>query len=718
MTRPQASASLLRVSLAALFLTGLAGAGALALQPAGSLPSPATDRQGQQTRDGRAAGPATLVVQESSGSEGSRVERALELLGESPIAEILAHLPAEARRFNEHMTTLSNPFFEGRQPGTAGNRYAAEYLEHYFRKFGLEPVFAGEIEAHDGTLVLEPRSSYRQTFTSGREVRIAEQRMVLVMPDGRRELAAGRDFVVLGQSGNGRIAAPIVFAGYGIVDGPEGHSDFPADSDLTGKIAMIFRFEPMNEQGRSRFADRGWSPAAQLETKIAAVAERNAAGVILVNPPGAADPRAGQLIDTRASLSGRAVGRGLTMPVAMMSTAAAEQLFAAAFPDGDVTLLSARKQSDEGGFAFEMPEVQVELRARIAREPVLTDNVAAVLPGRGSLAKEFIVIGAHYDHVGYGPAGVMNPANVGTLHPGADDNASGTSGMLVLAEKLSEAYGRMGENESARSLLFIGFSAEELGLIGSRFFVDNPPLGFDIESIYAMINLDMIGRLREAARLTVEGVDSASGFLEWLQPYFDSSGIPIAHGGRMSGNSDHASFYRRNIPVLFFFTGLHREYHTPADTSATINQWGAARVINLTYDIAMALTQRREPLEFTGRRQGGRAPRAEAPAAEERQLPAARAGGGVRFGIAPGNYNDDEPGILVADVYEDTSAALAGLKVGDRMIRWNDQALTTVESWMPLLGGHKPGDIVKVTVIREGREQTFDVKLQARGGNN
>jgi Zn-dependent M28 family amino/carboxypeptidase len=686
----------------------------------GAAAAPGLTQDSRSAATQRTAAAAPGRAGEGGDDEASRIARAVELLGESPVAAVLNYLPAEARRFNEHMTTLANPFFEGRQPGTAGNRYAADYLEHYFRKFGLEPVFESEIEALDGTLVLEPRSSYRQTFSSGRDVRVAEQRLTLVLPGGRRELSAGKDFVVLGQSGDGRVSAPIVFVGYGIVDGPEGHSDFPADADLTGKIAMVFRFEPMDEEGRSRFAERGWSPAAQLEAKIAAVAERNAAGVILVNPPGASDPRANQMIDSRASLMGRAVGRGVSTPVAMMSTAAAEQVFQAAFPDGDVTLMSARKQADEGGFAFEMPDVRLELRAKIAREPVLTDNVAAILPGRGELAGEYIVIGAHYDHVGYGPAGVMNPANVGTLHPGADDNASGTSGMLILAEKLSEAYGQLSDEASVRSVLFIGFTAEELGLLGSRHFVEHPPLGFKLDDIYMMINLDMIGRLREAARLTVEGVDSAKGFLEWLQPYFDSSGLPIAHGGRMSGNSDHASFYRKNIPVLFFFTGLHREYHTPADISSTVNQAGAAGVINLAYDIAMALAKRAEPLEFTGRRQGGRAALADIPAAvaEERQaLPAARTGG-VRFGIAPGNYNDDEPGITVADVYEDTSAAVAGIKIGDRMIRWNDTPLTSVESWMPLLSGHKPGDVVKVTVMRDGKEMTFDVKLQGRGGNN
>jgi hypothetical protein len=661
----------------------------------------------------------TAAVDERS----SRLTQALELLGESPVAALLAELPAEARRFNDHVITLANPFFEGRAPGTAGNRFAAEYIEHYFRKFGLQPAFDAAGASGDGQAV-EPRASYRQTFRSGQEMRVVEEAAALLMgPDAadRRDLGPGRDFVVLGASGSGHVQAPVVFAGYGIVDGPEGYASFPSDADFAGKIAMVLRFEPMDEEGHSLWADRGWSPAAQLEAKIAAVVQRKAAGVILVNPPGASDPRATTLMDRRAATGGGSFGRGSQPPVVQISHRAAEQLFMAAFPDGDMTLLRARQSADDGGAAFELPDVEVELRTRILREPVLTDNVGAILPGRGGLAREFIVIGAHYDHVGYGPAGAQ-PQNYGKLHPGADDNASGTAGVLILAEKLSEAYEAMGPGESARSIMFLAFSAEELGLIGSRYFVNNPPSDFELGQISLMLNLDMIGRLREtgerAPGLSVEGVESARGLLDWLRPYFEQSDVKVRHAGRVSPNSDHASFHRQNIPVLFFFTGLHREYHMPTDVGATINQLGAAKVLALAYDVALGLALREQKFQFAGRRSA----RPQAGEAEEPrdppQAPATPRTGGVRFGIAPGNYNDDEPGIEVAEVYENTSAAEAGVKIGDRIIRWNEHEVTTVESWMPLLARHKPGDVVKVTVVRGGEEITLDVTLRGRDGGN
>jgi hypothetical protein len=668
---------------------------------------------------GLAGSDATTAAAKSEDSrEADRIAAAIADLGESPVATVLEHLSHEARRFNDHVVTLANPFFEGRAPGTEGNRFAADYIEFYFRQFGLEPAFDGPGDSASGETDAN-RALYRQTFQAGRDVRIREQAVSLLLPAGRRDLTPGHDFTILGLSGSGAVKAPIVFAGYGIVDGPDGYSSFPADADFTGRVALILRFEPMDQDGRSRWAAQGWSPAAQLDAKIAAVIERNAAGIILVNPPGADDVRATSLIETRAA-SGRGSGRSTQPPVAMISDEAAGQLFQAAFPDGDITLLSARQHADEAGFPFELPDVEVQMSARVVREPVLTDNVGAVLPGRGGLADEYIVIGAHYDHVGYGPAGAR-PQNWGKLHPGADDNASGTAGVLILAEKLSEAYDALPPDTSARSILFLAFSAEELGLIGSRYFVNNPPAGFDVERIYLMLNLDMIGRLRERVGLAVEGVESGADLLDWLQPYFEASGLRITHGGRVSGNSDHASFYRRNIPVLFFFTGLHREYHTPQDFAWMINQAGAARVLDLAYEVAMGLAQRTETLDFVSRRarQAERSARPDEVDDPPAHTPAApRMGGGVRFGIAPGNYNDDDPGIEVADVYEGTSAAQAGVKVGDRIVRWNEHPITTVESWMPLLMSHSPGDVVKVTVMREGQELTLDVTLQGRGGNN
>jgi len=220
-----------------------------------------------------------------------------------------------------------------------------------------------------------------------------------------------------------------------------------------------------------------------------------------------------------------------------------------------------------------------------------------------------------------------------------------------------------------------------------------------------MLNLDMIGRLR-GNKLEVQGTQSADGFYDWLVPFFDASGLEIAHGPQVAGNSDHASFHRKQIPVLFFFTGLHEDYHKPGDVGSKINQVGAVRVADLVYRIALGAAQRAEPLEYAGRR-GRQAPAVAAPAP-------ARASGRVRFGVSPATYSDDKPGVQIGEVYEGTPAAEAGIKAGDRMIKWNGKETPDVESWMPLLTGQKPGDEVTVTVLRDGKEMTLKVKLTAR----
>jgi hypothetical protein len=652
---------------------------------------------------------------------------AIEALGESPIAAVLAELGPDVQLYQQHVMTLANPFFEGRAPGTAGIEAAADYLEFYLRRAGLEPVFPKEVGQGDEKAV-SPRSSYRQPMRAGRHTKLNEESLV-IHPEGGEPivLRGGRDFNTLGMSGSGELrSAPIVFAGYSVLDGEDGYSNYDGGDELKDRIALIFRFEPMTEDGRSRWVERGWSPASGLDLKLANAAEAGAAAILLVNPPGVADPRGQEMMDSKSSIG---ASRPFRIPILMVSTEAADRIVRAS--TGSPGLVDLRRRADEGGVLEELPGLRGGLKADIVRGPVMSDNVAGLLPGRGGLRDEYIVIGAHYDHVGYGPTGVIDARNMGKLHPGADDNASGTSGVLILAEKLAGAYAALPENAEARSIIFIGFTAEEGGLNGSRHFVNNPPV--PLEAIDLMINMDMIGRLRES-KLDVDGVQSAEGFYDWLKPFFDESGLTVKHGFSIPSNSDHYSFYAKNIPILNLFTGFHREYHRPEDQAHLINAPGAVRALTMVERITLAAAQRPERLKFTPAR------RRNQPAAEERgeqaaarpaatPAPAApvdpHAGGDgtpspgpvagrVRFGIAPGDYSDDEPGVLVGEVYEGTSAADAGIKVGDRMIRWNGTALTDVGAWMPLLSGAKVGDVVEVVVVRGGQEVPIKVTLKAR----
>lgn len=224
-----------------------------------------------------------------------------------------------------------------------------------------------------------------------------------------------------------------------------------------------------------------------------------------------------------------------------------------------------------------------------------TANVGGVLRGKGTLANEWVVIGAHFDHTGYGGGRRANPDAPRPLNPGADDNASGTAGMLILVKRFTEMYAASEEGANLRSILFMGFSGEEMGLLGAAHYVRNSTL--DADSINIMINLDMIGRLRTDS-LMVQGVHSADGLLERITPHLLASGLTIYADPIGQGPSDHARFYAAGIPVLFMFTGTHESYHRPGDHGWTVNPHGAVRILDLTTAIAKDMVTDPSRLKF------------------------------------------------------------------------------------------------------------------------
>jgi len=613
----------------------------------------------------------------------------------------LQDLAPEIENYRQHLLTISNPFFEGRAPDTQGNRLAADYIESNLRRLGLTPAFPVEAgKDAQGNPILQQRATYRQPFEAptslrpGASFRVSDQRASW---EGT-SLVAGEQFNVVGYSGNGEATGPVAFVGYAIDEGRDGYSSFAKDTDLTGKIAMVLRFEPMDEKGKSLWADVRWSEYAGLQPKLDAVAKRGAAGIILVNPPGADDERVNRLEDM-----GLAGSRKMKFPVVHLSIPAADALVKAADSEHR-SLLDLRKLADKAGGVIDLAGAPVTLGVKVDKVPIMTDNVGAILPGRGELADQFIVIGSHYDHVGYGYVGAQSE-NRGKLHPGADDNGSGTSGNLLAAERLVKSYAQLPEGANARSILFLWFSAEESGLVGSRWYVNHPIVPHDKHTL--MLNMDMIGRLRDG-KLEVGGVGSAQGLEEWTQPYWDASGLTIKPTRIGASNSDHYSFHLKKIPNLFFFTGLHKEYHKPADVASTINIEGATQVADLVARVALDAATHPTGWVFGSGRDSK----------EEEEKPQENLGSvtgvGVRFGIMPGDYSAED-GVLIGDVTPNLPAAKAGLKGGDRMTRWNDTPLTTVESWMPMLSKHKPGDKVKITFVRDGKEMTAEAELVGRG---
>lgn len=609
-------------------------------------------------------------------------------LDDSPISTLLQSLDDKTRRYHDHITTLANPFFEGRAPGLRGNDLAAEYVAFYFKQFGLSPAFASEEEASDGSSVRTPATAWYQPLSTGSTTSVAVARL---SAGGMGELEQGRDFDVLAFAGDAEIGpAPLVFIGYAIESGRDGYTSYDADTDLTGKVAVILRFEPMDEDGRSQWLPGGWSPNAGIEAKFRSAARRGAAGIILVNPPGADDERVSRL-ESIHSMSPQRGGR-LAIPVVHLSVQAADRLVRRADPEGR-SLLDLRRLADAGPAIADLPGQRVSIQTDLDTAPTLTRNVGGILRGRGSLADQFVVIGAHYDHVGYGyQAGSRaGAAGIGVLHPGADDNGSGTSGLLLAAELLSKSYQALPDGADARSILFLAFTGEELGLLGSAHYVRNPIVPIDRHTF--MINMDMIGRLRQGV-MELGGIRTAEGLWEYLEPKVQGSGLDVRPLPGGVGPSDHTNFYNAGMPVLFLHTLLHDEYHMPSDFSWTINHAGAVRVVDLCVDIAMGLATRSE--RFT--RSGGTRPTARA----------------TRPYLGVTGEDAEGGGVLILSVGQDTPASRAGILEGDVLIRWQDDAIEDQTQWRPLLQAMRPGDTVAIVALRDGKEVVLTCTLGER----
>tara|TARA_B100001059_G_scaffold193184_1_gene196829 strand:- start:49 stop:2037 length:1989 start_codon:yes stop_codon:yes gene_type:complete len=598
-----------------------------------------------------------------------------------------------AVRWYQHVQTLANPWFEGRRPGSRGGRLAAEYISWYFAKLGLEPIFSipdGELtglrEEHD----FENRSWYQPfEFNPGRSRRsILSSEVTIRNEDGPIDQDM---FNPLGNSGSGAITAPITFVGYGIEDGPDGYSSFDETTDLTGRIAVLLRYEPLDAEGRSRWAEgENFSEYAGVERKFQSLVDRGAAGVILVNPPGATNGRRG--IDSfRYTRRFRPI---LDMPAVHMDPETADALLQAADERGR-SLETLTRLADAGGVTTVrgMDDAQVALDVRISRPELPAQNVAGVLPGRGGLADEWIVIGGHYDHIGYGYVG--SRSNSEEIHYGADDNASGVGAILVLAERLS----RFKTEGDRRSIVFIGFDAEEAGLHGSDWFLENCPI--DPDSINCMINMDMMGRLRENT-LSISGTGTAVEFDELLPRLIEPTGFVVRASPGGLGPSDHSNFFKRDVPVLFFFTGDHDDYHTPRDRAWLLNPEGTARIIDLAADITEELLVAPDQLTFRESTEGGGA---------------RRSGAKVRLGIMPSYTADIPTGVLIDGISSGTSAADAGLQKGDIILRWDDVEITDGSVLMTRIMSHNPGDVPVLRVLRDQEELDIPVKLKSPGGS-
>jgi len=321
-----------------------------------------------------------------------------------------------------------------------------------------------------------------------------------------------------------------------------------------------------------------------------------------------------------------------------------------------------------------------------------SQNVVALLPGRDpKLRTEYVVIGAHFDHLGTSTEGALDPDARGAVRLGADDNASGSAAVVELARIFAR-------NPSRRSIIFVNFSGEEEGLLGSEYFADHMPVATD--SVVAMLNFDMVGRMKND-RVIVYGVATAGEFPSILERA-NTAQLKIAAQGDGFGPSDQSSFYAKNIPVLHFFTDIHEDYHRATDTPDKINAAGEAKLVALAERVARSIADADARPTYV---------RVAAPAPIS-----SREGGDVYLGSIPDMAGSDAPGLRLTGVRAGSPAELGGLKAGDVIVEFGGKPVKDLYQYSDALYSHKPGDEVTVVVLRGSERVTLEVKLGKRGG--
>ncbi len=575
----------------------------------------------------------------------------------------------ESARLLGWVRDLAAPAMEGRAAGTPGADRAARYLADHFRRVGLRP--GGDA------------GTYLQRFPVLTRVRLgAGNALEVTGPDATaRAFAAGADWLPLTFSDDGEVRGDVVFAGYGITASSLGYDDY-AGLPSRGRIVLVMTGEPQERNPQSPFRQPEHFHYTELRHKVLNAREHGAAAVVVVENPG------------RAEDAPRPI-RGTTPAWGVVAVSATRAVAAALLAPAGLDLAQAQAAIDAQLAPASRPLPGVKLRVRVAlvREHGDTANVVGLLPGTDPARRgDAVVIGAHYDHLGRGSPFSLAPARADEIHPGADDNASGTAAVLGLAEAFARGGG------ARRTLVFVAFSGEELGLLGSSHYVRHPAV--PLERTVAMVNLDSVGRLRDG-RLHVMGVDSGQGLRALVEQAAWGLDLRLVLRGDAVGPSDHTAFYNRECPVVFFFTGTHADYHRPSDTWDKVNADGLRTIVTVAYRTARTLADRDERLAFV------RVPVAPA---------AAGTGGGYGpyFGSVPDFADSPIPGVRVGGVRPGSPAERAGLRGGDVIVRFGGMAIRNLDDLTFALRRHRPGDTVEVTYERAGSAHTVQATLEQR----
>jgi aminopeptidase YwaD len=571
-----------------------------------------------------------------------------------------------AERIADHIKFLASDELQGRRAGTPEADRAASYIADEFRKYGLTPAAAsGFLEAF--------------TFVSG--VKIGDANYVRVKAAGiSRDLGIAVEYMPLAFSSSLAARGPVVFAGYGIT-APELQYDDYTGIEPRGKIVMIMRGSPDGDNPHGRFADYT-APGREIEFKTLAARQEGASGIIFISDT--ASFKEDPLSRLRYDLNFLDAG----IPAVVLSRDAASAILTA----NGIKLPAADDTAKKAPAAAALDGVEAQIKTDVIKINSKTSNVVGLIAGTDpKLASEYVVIGAHYDHLGLGGPESLAQNPYGQIHHGADDNASGTAAVLELARVLASHRDML-----KRSVIMASFSGEEEGLLGSAAYTKNPPV--PLASTVAMINMDMIGRLR-LNMLIVGGTGTSPAWkplLEELNKKGTKEGADAGVGDRRFklalgddgyGPSDHQSFYVRDIPVLFFFTGSHDDYHKPSDTADKINAEGIKQVAEMVREIAIRVADEPARIAFTR--------------AKKESTPSV-GGFKVYLGTIP-NYADQADGLKLDGVRPGSPAERAGLKAGDIVVKLGRVDVKNVYDYTYALEELKAGVGIEMIIRRDGK---------------